>query len=91
MPSLFVSVFFTVTEAFATTSSFGLVTRPPIAPVTVDCPKASALIPRIRERTKESFTNLKDLCDRLGTGCDLENREQIEIRQNKKEKRVNPS
>jgi hypothetical protein len=33
------------------------VTVPPIAPVTVDWPKAIALIPRISERTKESFTN----------------------------------
>src|SRR5215213_5052257 len=40
--SLFVSRFFTVTEAPDTTSLFGLVTTPPIAPLVVDCAKAIA-------------------------------------------------
>jgi hypothetical protein len=41
--SLFVPLFFTVTAAPGTTSLFGFVTTPPIAPVVVDCAKATAL------------------------------------------------
>jgi hypothetical protein len=58
-------VFFTVTAAFGTTSDAGFVTTPPMAPVTVDCPKAIALIPKIKERTKQNFTNFDILGNSL--------------------------
>jgi hypothetical protein len=38
-----------------------------MAPVTVDCPKAIALNPRINESTKESFTNF----DILGNSLEM--------------------
>src|SRR5205814_1486146 len=53
--SLFVSIFFTDTEAPATTSLFGLVTTPPIAPVVVDCAKAAAQRTTTSTPAKKNF------------------------------------
>src|SRR5262249_2219934 len=53
--SLFVSMFLIVTEAPATTSLAGLVTTPPIAPVVVDCAKATVQSVSTSKAVKESF------------------------------------
>src|SRR6185295_1875061 len=53
--SLFVSTFLTVTEAPATTSLFGFVTTPPIAPVVVDCAKAIAQRAITSRPAKQNF------------------------------------
>src|SRR6185369_6564137 len=53
--SLFVCVFFTVTEAPGTTSLFGLLTTPPIAPVVVDCAKAIAQRASTNRPASENF------------------------------------
>src|SRR4029078_9714243 len=48
-------MFFTVTAAPGTTSLAGLVTTPPIAPVVVDCAKATALRLSTNKLTKKIF------------------------------------
>src|SRR5215216_4848794 len=73
--SLFVSTFLTVTEAPGTTSLFGLVTTPPIAPVVVDCAKAIALRASTIRHAKESFT----IFDILGNS--LSNELKFNVRQ----------
>src|SRR5260370_15249005 len=57
--SLLVPVFFTVTEAPGMTSLLGLVTTPPMAPVTVDC--AIALMAQIATISTEMIDNFRDL------------------------------
>src|ERR1051325_5252745 len=64
--SLLVSTFFTVTAAPGTTSLFGLVTTPPIAPVVVDCAKAIALRASTNRLTKKSLTIFDILGNSLG-------------------------
>src|SRR5690242_14737804 len=64
--SLFVSTFLIVTAAPGTTSLFGLVTTPPIAPVVVDCAKATAQSASNSRLAKGNFIN-------LGMGNSLQN------------------
>ena len=56
----------TVTEAAGTTSLFGLVTTPPIAPVVVDCANATAQRASTSRPAKENFTIFDILGNSLG-------------------------
>src|SRR5687767_848068 len=64
--SLFVSRFLTATEAPDTTSLFGLVTTPPIAPVVVDCANATAQRASTSRPAKENFMIFDILGNSLG-------------------------
>ena len=64
--SLLVSTLRTVMAAPGTTSLFGLLTTPPIAPVVVDCAAAIELRPSSNKHKKESLIVFDILGNSLG-------------------------